>query len=160
MSSRGRGGSDTAVSPSTHPTAHVRLSSLKEQSRPVKLKGTVIVAAVVVASLGVAIGSATAEQTDPKRTIAPPQSQPKLIIRADELFPLTPSRMGMFTFVPPETDGEFIRVGIPVGELVSRAARAVSNANHRRAERKADERVRKDVAQFLALSKTKGANAP
>lgn len=111
--------------------------------------------AVVVSSLGIAIGSATAEQTDPKRTIQPPQPQPRLIIRADELFPLTPSRIGMFTVVPPERDGEFIRVAIPVGELVSRAARAVSNANHRRAERKADERVRNDVAQFLALSKTK-----
>jgi hypothetical protein len=54
--------------------------------------------------------------------------------------------------VPPQTNGEVIRVGIPVGELVSRAARSISDANHRRAERKADERVRKDLERFLAAT--------
>ena len=58
----------------------------------------------------------------------------------------------MFTLVPPNTNGELIRISIPVGELVSRAARAISDANHRRAERKADERVRKDLEQFIAAA--------
>jgi hypothetical protein len=58
----------------------------------------------------------------------------------------------MFRLVQPETNGEVVRVSIPVGELVSKAARAVSDANHHRAERKADERVRKDVERFLAAS--------
>jgi hypothetical protein len=66
----------------------------------------------------------------------------------------------MFTLVRPEANGEVIRVAIPVGELVSRAARAISDANHRRAERRADERVRKEFAQFLASSKAKDVDAP
>jgi hypothetical protein len=85
-----------------------------------------------------------------------------LIIRAEELFPLTPpNRLGMFALVRPETNGEVIRVAIPVGELVSRAARAVSDANHRRAERKADERVRQDLERFIAAAANRrDATAP
>ena len=112
--------------------------------------------AVLSGILVVGVRSAAAEQQEPKRAGAaasPPPS--KLVIRADELFPLTPPmRLGMFTLAPPQGDGEVIRLRIPVGELVTRTARAVSDTHHRRAERKADERVRKDLEQFLA---TKGA---
>jgi hypothetical protein len=103
--------------------------------------------------LHVGIVSARAEQVDPQRLKASPPSQPRLIIRADELFPLTaPPSLGGLTLVPPQTSGEVIRVALPVGELVSRAARSISDANHRRAERKADERVRKDLEQFLTIA--------
>ena len=60
-------------------------------------------------------------------------------------FPLwttpAPKRLGMFTLLSPQTNGEVIRVGIPVGNFVMRAKHAISGAHHRRAERKARERV-------------------
>jgi len=116
---------------------------------------------LVVALIGV--GSARAEQAEPsKRINAAFQTQSTLIIRPEELFPLTPpTRLGMLTLVPPKNNGEVLRVSVPVGELVSRAARAISDANHRRAERKADERVRKDLEQFIAAAANrKDATAP
>jgi hypothetical protein len=92
-----------------------------------------------------------AEQADspailPKLVLAPPQ---KLIIRSEDLFPVThPTRLGMFTLVPPETNGEVIRVAIPVGELASKAARAISDARHRRAERRIDERIMRELQEL------------
>ena len=112
------------------------------------LRHAVLTTAITILAAGVA--SARGEQLDTKRIATTTQPQP-LIIRTEELFPLTPpTRLGMFTLVPPQTKGEVIRVSIPAGEFVSRAARGISDANHRRAERKADERVREDLAQFLA----------
>jgi hypothetical protein len=116
--------------------------------------------AIIVAMAVLGTESPRPEQQEPKRVSVSPQPQPKLVIRADELFPLTPpKRLGMFTLVPPQRDGEILRVTIPVGELVSRTARAISDANHRRVERKADERVRKDLERFLAAS-PKGPTEP
>lgn len=110
------------------------------------------IASAFAAVLILGVESTQAEQEEPKSS-ATPQPQPKLVIRANELFPLNRStRLGMFTLALPRRDGEIVRLTIPVGELVSRTARAVSDANHRRAERKADERVRKDLEQFLATT--------
>ena len=70
------------------------------------------------------------------------QQQPRL---TTPIFPLwttpAPKRFGMFTLLPPDRNGELIRVGVPVGDLVARATHAMSGARHRRAERKARERV-------------------
>jgi hypothetical protein len=66
----------------------------------------------------------------------------------------------MVTLVPPEMNGEVVRVSVPIGELVSKATGAISDANHRRAERKADERVRKDLEQFIAGAKIRDATRP
>lgn len=119
------------------------------EMRRANLRDVVLTTAITILAVGVA--SARAEQLDTKRITTTPQPQPRLIIRTEELFPPTaPTRLGMFTLVPPQTKGEVVRVSIPVGELMSRAARGISDANHRRAERKADERVREDLAQFLA----------
>ena len=41
--------------------------------------------------------------------------------------------------------------------MLSKTAHAISDANHRRAERQADERVRKDLEQFLAATAQNGA---
>jgi hypothetical protein len=113
-----------------------------------------IVATVLFLLLGISGRSAHGEEEQTaKRIDASLQTPPKLIIRAEDLFPLTgPSRLGMLTLVSPDANGEVIRLSIPVGELVSRAARAFSDANHRRAERRADERVRKDLGQFNAAA--------
>jgi len=111
-----------------------------------------ISATILLVLVGLGVSSARAEQADPKHiNAAVPTPPPKLIIRAEDLFPpQRPPRLGMFTLVPPEANGEVVRVSIPIGELVSSAARAISDANHRRAERKADARVRKDLDRFLA----------
>jgi hypothetical protein len=93
------------------------------------------------------------EQQASKEPAAGLQAQTKLVIKAEDLFPLTrPTRLGLFTVVPPRMNGEVVRVSVPVGELISKAVRAISDANHRRAERQADERVRNDLARFIAAA--------
>ena len=57
---------------------------------------------------------------------------------------------GMFTVVFPGSPGEIIKVSLPIGELTTRAARAVSSARHRRAERKAGEEVQRALRDFNA----------
>jgi hypothetical protein len=56
-----------------------------------------------------------------------------------------PKRLGVLTIVPPEHRGEVIQMSLPVGDLTMRAARAIGQTQHRRAEQKA----RTDVAQAL-----------
>lgn len=82
-------------------------------------------------------------------TVVPLPPQQRLVIHSEDLFPLTrPTRVAMFTLAPPETNGEVVRVAIPIGELASRAARAISDARHRRAERKVDRRIARELQQF------------
>jgi hypothetical protein len=45
-----------------------------------------------------------------------------------------PTRLGIFTLVPPTGRGEMIRVSIPIGEMVSRVFEGASSANRRRQE--------------------------
>ncbi len=52
----------------------------------------------------------------------------------------SPTRVWNLTFVPPDTNGEMVKVAVPIGELLSHAARGISGARRARAERKADER--------------------
>ena len=61
-----------------------------------------------------------------------------------------PIRLGILTLLPPQTDGQLIRVAVPIGDLATRAAHAVSSAQHRRAERKAGERVQRALQDFQA----------
>jgi hypothetical protein len=61
-----------------------------------------------------------------------------------------PTHLGILTLLPPEGDGEVIRAGVPIGELATRAAHAVSSARYRRAERKADERIQRAIQDFQA----------
>jgi hypothetical protein len=107
-----------------------------------------------LAALIVLIGtiSANAEQVATRdstllRPVFP--TQQKLIIRSEALFPPTlHTRLGTFTLVPPKTNGEVITVAIPVGELMSRAARAVSDAHRLRVERKIDGRIVRELQQL------------
>ena len=52
-----------------------------------------------------------------------------------------PRKLGDFTLVSPVLRGEVIRVSLPVGEYVMRAARGVASANRRRQEAAARRRV-------------------
>ena len=56
--------------------------------------------------------------------------------------------LGILTLVPPRSDGEVVRVAIPLGELISRAFDAASDARRRRAEKKAHERVMRALEEF------------
>jgi hypothetical protein len=65
--------------------------------------------------------------------------------------PLTepaPTRLGILTLGPPQTNGQFVSVAVPVGDLVMRAVQTVSAAQHRRDERKAREEVRRALQDF------------
>ena len=58
-------------------------------------------------------------------------------------------RLGILTFEPPRTKGEFVRVRVHVGALVSGVARSIVNTQRRRAEKAAREDVAKALGEFL-----------
>jgi hypothetical protein len=68
----------------------------------------------------------------------------------DPVEPVSPTKLGIFTLVPPELPGEFVRVSVPVGELVSRAFRAVATAKRRRQDDAARRRVEAALKWFAA----------
>ena len=66
-----------------------------------------------------------------------------------------PSRkLGIFTLVPPGGPGEMVRLRLPIGELVSKAAHSISAANQRRRETSARHEVRRVLSAFIAQQKT------
>src|SRR5436190_23703091 len=94
------------------------------------------IAGMILTLLTVVVSAEQADSRPKPLSVTLPRQQ-KLIIRTEDLFPLTkPTRLGVFTLVPPQTNGEVIRLSIPVGEITMRAAHAISDAHHRRAERK------------------------
>ena len=60
----------------------------------------------------------------------------------------SPTRLGIFTLVPPTSRGELIRLSIPIGELVTRPFKAVAAANQRRQEAAARRRVEAAIKWF------------
>ena len=100
------------------------------------------------------MASLEAQQPDSPTTVERVRlalSQPtRLAIPTPETWPdPAPRRFGFVTLLPPEPNGQIIKVMIPVGDLVTRAARSLSNAHHRRAERHARQRVERDLRNFL-----------
>jgi hypothetical protein len=61
-----------------------------------------------------------------------------------------PHRLGPLTVVPPGTPGELVRVSVPIGDLTMRAARAFSDMQRRRAERRASEEVQRAIRSLDA----------
>jgi hypothetical protein len=59
-------------------------------------------------------------------------------------------RLGPLTLVPPQTNGEFVRIVVPVGGLAMRAVNAVAAAQHRRAEGRAHDEVERALQNFQA----------
>jgi hypothetical protein len=83
--------------------------------------------------------------------IAVALQQPRSFMRGiDAIEAAEPRTFGIFTLVRPELPGEFIRVSVPIGELVSRAARGVSVALQQRQEQSARRRVEADMKWFAA----------
>ena len=64
-----------------------------------------------------------------------------------------PPRIGILTLVAPQRRGEFVRVSLPVGDLVTRAVRVAGASKQRRAERKARDEVQRALIEFEAQSR-------
>jgi hypothetical protein len=106
--------------------------------------------------------SAEAQRPDPPasleslRVALQKSQQPSIVIPAVPPWVVPrPTHLGILTFVPPDTNGEMVRVVVPVGALVSKAAHAISNARRGRAERKADEKVLRVLRDFQAKRPTR-----
>jgi len=65
-----------------------------------------------------------------------------------------PKKLGIFTLVSPREPGEMVRLRLPIGELVAKAAQGVSAANQRRRETSARHDVQKALTAFIAQQKT------
>jgi hypothetical protein len=55
---------------------------------------------------------------------------------------------GVLTFVAPDSPGQMLKVRVPVGDLVGRAAHSVAASQHRRAEKAAHAEAVKALAEF------------
>lgn len=114
---------------------------------------------VVITALVAGVLSVRAQQSEPssasvERILAVLQ-RPQLLppIASDGVPLLAPSkpdvfRLGVLTFLPPDTPGEFVSIGVPVGALVMRAAHSIAAAQHRHAENVARDEVAKALAEF------------
>ena len=104
---------------------------------------------------------AGAQQAEPRvsveslRTGLQKSPQPSITIPTMPWIASNPRRLGMLTLVAPDTNGEIVKVRVPIGDLVSRAAHGVSNARRRRAERHAREEVSRALRDFEARRPTK-----
>lgn len=56
---------------------------------------------------------------------------------------------GVLTLVASESNGEFVRVVLPVGELAAQVRRSVAAARHRHAERNARKTLRRELQGYL-----------
>jgi hypothetical protein len=81
--------------------------------------------------------------------VALQQREPSPLI-VGPMLPIPPDerRFGILTFLPPDTRGEFVRVRVPIGALVSGAARSIATAQHHRAEKAAREDVASALEEF------------
>src|SRR5215207_7320176 len=59
-------------------------------------------------------------------------------------------KVGILTLIPAAHRGEIVRLSLPLGDLVTRAARSIGAANYRRAERRAREEVRRVMLEMEA----------
>jgi hypothetical protein len=69
-------------------------------------------------------------------------------ITTDPWMTAQPLKLGPFTQVPPVKRGEMIRLSLPVGEYVTKAAKSVSAANRRRQEARAKREVAAALQEF------------
>ncbi len=81
--------------------------------------------------------------------VALQQREPSPLI-VGPLIPLSPDewRFGILAFLPPDTRGEFVRVRVPIGALVSGVAHSIAATRHHRAEKAAREDVAKALEEF------------
>lgn len=65
----------------------------------------------------------------------------------------SPWRLGVLTIEPPTAPGEILRVRLPIGELVSQAARGLTAARQRRREAAARREVEAALRAFSAQTR-------
>jgi hypothetical protein len=112
------------------------------------MRTTVINLFVMVLSM-----AALAEAQSPSTGTQPGQQGATPELKLDiPIVPATPERrqFGIFTLEPPQTNGQIVAIGVPIGELAVRAVGSVKRAQHRRAERRARTQVQKELQDFLA----------
>jgi hypothetical protein len=117
------------------------------------------VAVQLIAVLGVSVGAA--QQTDPpgsvdeRRIFLQTAAPSVLIIPVEPLWPAPIARhFGILTILPPDEGGEMLKASLPIGDLANRATRAISNAQRRRAVRKAEGDVLRTLQQLQAPTAT------
>ena len=103
-------------------------------------------------------GPAGAQQADPQSTVslerirARLQSPERSLADETSLWSVTAAPeqrlFGVLTFLTPETPGEFLRVKLPVGALVSHAARKMAAVRRGRAENSARAEVARALSDF------------
>lgn len=118
-----------------------------------------------IASIGCAVvmlGSATLEAGQSAQSLEAIskglQRTPSLsfVIPPDVSIPDETHRVGFLTLTTPDASrGEFFRVQVPVGELVTGVVGKISKARYRRRERKAREAVARDLREFQAQQQAK-----
>ena len=122
------------------------------------------IALVLIVSLLFLISPAWAQQPNAavlqRVRVSLRSSEPPLLLGSIPLLVSSPEslRRGIFTLVPPDAPGEMIRVTVPVGELVSRAVRAIGRAQYRRAEQRAHTEVVRALSDFKAQQIKAGAD--
>ena len=109
------------------------------------LAGAVLLAAI-------SVGPVCAQEADrslQRIAVELQRSPPPTLMRGpDEDAANAPTRLGLLTFVPPVFRGEFVRLSLPIGDLVTRAVRSLSGANGRREEETARRRVEAELKAF------------
>jgi hypothetical protein len=122
---------------------------------------------VVVAALLVGVPSATAQESEPsaalleriRAALQNPQTPFFDSNLAPLVAPIKPDnvrsgiRLGVLTLQPPGCPGQFLCVGVPVGDLVMRAAHSISAMGQRRGENAARKEVAKALAEFEEAQK-------
>jgi hypothetical protein len=112
---------------------------------------------VVVAALLGWVHSVAAQQSEPSSAsvdhIRTALQSPQHPFTSDGVPLLAPSepdvfRVGVLTFLPPTTPGQFVSIGVPIGALASRAAHSIAVAQHRRAQNAARDEVAGALAEF------------
>ena len=110
------------------------------------------VLACYMAFILLSVGTSAAVQ-QPTSSPSSEERARRLTLQGSELLilPQDPARtFGVLTLVPPTSAGEMVRVNVPIGELISRAARAVARSKQRRAEKAAHDEVMRSLAEFKA----------
>jgi hypothetical protein len=113
--------------------------------------------ALAVAIVAITVGATIAEAQQPLDNASVDRLRAAVQAPGTPLkFPSLPSwgdptvrRFGIVTLLPPDTNGQFVRAVVPIGELAVRASRSVVAARHRRAERDARKAVRRDLHEYL-----------
>lgn len=114
--------------------------------------------AVTVLLLGLGVPALAVAQSDDRAALrlhAALQAEPFIGAAVSRWTVPSPKTLGILTLVPPTGPGEFVRVRVPIGELIVGAAHKISAATERRREAAARREVEAALAAFA-----KGRRAP